>query len=95
MCKKKQFEYCPSEIDLCIRKLINTLNEIPRLTTLASCCGHKRYALTVMVYNKELKLDYEYFSGVVIPRKRKFYKKDKKGYYFIPEVEDFWKRVSK
>jgi len=25
-------------------------------------------------------------SGEIIPRKRNFYKKDKKGYYYIPEV---------
>lgn len=28
----------------------------------------------------------EVFTGVIIPRKRKFYKKDKQGYYYIPEV---------
>ncbi|KKL89042.1 hypothetical protein LCGC14_1918600, partial [marine sediment metagenome] len=28
----------------------------------------------------------EIVSGIPILRKRKFYKKDKQGYYFIPEV---------
>lgn len=28
----------------------------------------------------------EIFSGTVIPRKKRFYKKDKHGIYFIPEV---------
>ena len=28
----------------------------------------------------------EIFSGIEIPRNRKFYKKDKDGYYYIPEI---------
>jgi len=29
---------------------------------------------------------YELISGKEIPRKRNFYKKDKEGYYYIPET---------
>ena len=29
---------------------------------------------------------FELFSGKLINRKKRFYKKDKEGYYYIPEV---------
>ena len=31
-------------------------------------------------------MPYEYFSHQYILRKKRFYKKDKEGYYFIPET---------
>ena len=56
--------------------------------TVACCCGHKRYPLTIVV-----KLHYgcgggfmELLTMTKLPGKRKFYKKDKQGYYYIPEV---------
>ncbi len=54
--------------------------------TLASCCGHGKYHKTIV----ELRADgiiIDHLSGVMIPRKAKFYKKDTEGLYYIPEVE--------
>ncbi len=83
MCKKKQFKYCPSEIDECIKNLIRILNE-KGIRTKSSCCGHNIYPMTIIVW--DLKVYREILSNIVIPRKRNFYKKDKEGYYYIPEV---------
>lgn len=84
MCKKKQFKYCPSEIDPCMKNIINFLWEID-VETLACCCGHGKYPMTLVV--KTIDEDViEIFSDIEIPRKKKFYKKDKQGYYYIPET---------
>ena len=93
MCKKKQFKYCPSEIDKCMRKMIENLNILfpKNIKTIASCCGHGIYPMTIVVKNtmwKEGECNFELFSGKYIPRKRNLYKKDKKGYYYIPEVSE-------
>jgi len=53
---------------------------------LASCCGHGKYPISIIVEHDANKLPIEIFSLKIIPRKRKFYKKDNKGYYFIPEI---------
>jgi len=34
----------------------------------------------------KMEFPFELFSGKIIPRKIKFYKKDKQGYYYIPET---------
>ena len=86
MCKKKQFKYCPSEIDECMIRFIDTLNMIihPNFHILACCCGHGKYPMTIIVTNG---IDFmDLVSGKNIPRKKRFYKKDKQGYYYIPEV---------
>lgn len=55
------------------------------ITTLGCCSGHGRYTPTIIIKeeNGEIK---ELLSGISIPRKKRFYIKDKKGFYFIPEV---------
>lgn len=85
MCKKKQFKYCPSEIDSCMRNLIKMLNLHLKkpYKIVACCCGHGKYPSTLLVENKGVVIDF--FSGNIIPRKRNFYKKDGEGYYFIKE----------
>jgi len=40
--------------------------------------------MTIVVTNG--KINWDLISNNIIPRKRKFYKKDKQGYYYIPEV---------
>ena len=52
--------------------------------TLACCCGHGKYPMSVVIKHDEEAL--ELFSGSLLFRKSKFYKKDKQGYYYIPEV---------
>jgi len=91
MCKKKQFKYCPSEIDECMKKYIPMINKIllSKYETKASCCGHGVYPKTVIIGLKKGGAQcFELITGKMIPRKTRFYKKDKKGYYYIPEVCD-------
>lgn len=71
-------------IDPCMKNLIKFLNHI-KYKTLACCCGHGKHPITIVVktdWNTALEL----LHDVEIPRKKRFYKKDKEGYYFIPEV---------
>ena len=86
MCHKKQFKYCPSEIDECMKKFVKLLNLClgGGHHTVACCCGHGKYPMTLLIKNKEVVIDM--FSGEIIPRKRNFYKKDEEGYYYIPET---------
>ena len=85
MCKKTQFKYCPSKIDECMQRLIQFINFETHLTTLASCCGHGKYNMSIIVRTKQGRI-YDLMSCVQIPRKKRFYKKDAKGYYYIPET---------
>lgn len=78
-------------IDPCMRKFIKVLNEYFGIDTVASCCGHRRYPPTVIVRLTYMRgmhpVEYmDLFSGIKILRESKFYKKDKQGYYYIPEV---------
>ena len=82
------------KIDPCIKNFIKIINTSTIVRTLGSCCGHKKYPLTVVVEFKNgmsqseggMLYPFELMSGKVIPRKKRFYKKDKQGYYYIPEV---------
>lgn len=78
------------KIDSCMRIFIKNLNSL-EIKTLSCCCGHGKYPMTVIVkkhLQDDLYLVFELFSGIGISRKRKFYKKDKEGFYFIPEVSE-------
>lgn len=88
MCKKTNYQSSNTRVDECIRSLIKYLN-VCDYKTVASCCGHGKYPVTVVIrwmlngkpmYN-------ELFTGKIIHRSRRFYKKDAEGYYFIPEVK--------
>lgn len=64
------------------------------IEVVACCCGHGKYPKTIVLkYGggndhsmRELPTYIEHFSQVEILRKRKFYKRDEEGYYYIPEV---------
>ena len=89
MCNKKQFKYCPSEIDECMKGLMMIVDrglEHSFLTLVACCCGHKEYPMTIIIKDKLSGKVFDLISGKFIPRTRNFYKKDKKGYYYIPET---------
>lgn len=85
MCKKTQFKYCPSTIDKCMRNLISFMKvKGGKLQPVACCCGHGKYPMTIVVKN-HLGHIWELMSNEIIPRTRNFYKKDKEGYYYLPE----------
>ena len=72
-------------IDPCMKNLIDFMN-LNEIETLACCCGHGKYPMTIVVNWEELK--FEIVSNTEIPRKKKFYKKDRHGFYYIPEVSE-------
>lgn len=92
MCKKNN----PRVIDRCLRKLIDNLNYYlceDEVEVIACCCGHGKYPMSIIVreevYVNGRHVDYivkDWISDKVIPRKKRFYRKDKQGYYYIPEV---------
>ena len=78
-------------VDACIRDLIQTLNH-KGFETLACCCGHGKYPITIIYRHKsEDALNgniYDLCSGWgIIGRKTKYYKRDKQGLFFVPEVQ--------
>jgi len=86
MCKSHN----PRVIDKCMREAVRALQNIFNCTgsglmIRACCCGHGKYP-TSLIYENADEYVQELFSGMMIPRKRKFYKRDKKGYYYVPEV---------
>ena len=92
MCKKRLNGNAPSgTIDPCLRELIEYLKFIHKnckypYTIIASCCGHGRYSMSLIVRNESTKEVFDMMSNTLIPRKKRFYKKDKEGYFYIPEV---------
>jgi len=80
MCKKHN----PRKIDECMINLIDSL-QIYNVPTRACCCGHGKYPMTIIVQTCDGRF-FEICHNKFIPRKRRFYKKDKQGYYYIPEV---------
>jgi len=93
MCQK--VKGCNRQIDLCLRKQINTINNVPiyNFKTISSCCGHGKYRKTIIIKYKDNSV-FEYYSGIRLhdydPKKDKrhnsYYKKDTKGFYYIPEL---------
>lgn len=71
-------------VDHCLTDLIESLNELG-VKTLSCCCGHDIYQPTVVIATVNDKA-FEIVSGVEIPRKNRFYKKDANGFYYIPET---------
>lgn len=81
MCEKHN----PKKIDECMKNIINLVKYGTDYTPLESCCGHSKYSPTLVVSNNR-GIILEYFNMIIIPRKKRFYKKDKKGFYYIPEI---------
>lgn len=94
MCQKrnsKEIPYrnmfnCSAKIDECLYKDVMRLNKLGK-PTLASCCGHGRYKKSIVILCRDDITRKEYYSNKIIPRWNRFYRKDKEGYYFIPEIE--------
>ena len=74
-------------IDPCMQSIISYLNT-RGLETLACCCGHGIYPMTIVVRHNTNGKPLEIFSTRFIPRKVRFYIMDKEGFYYIPEVVD-------
>jgi len=85
MCKWSKWG--DTRIDSCIKTFLIYLDAIrgDRHQILASCCGHGKYPMTIVFQHTGTGVIGEMFSGRVIPRKKRFYKRDKQGVYFIPE----------
>ncbi len=71
-------------IDPCMKNAIFILCKRFKVNIVGCCCGHGNYQMTIIIKDK-LGI-YELFSGKDILRKKRFYKKDKQGYYYIPET---------
>jgi len=78
----------PFRVDSYMKNIIYALNQ-HGIETLACCCGHGKYPMTI-IYKSSKQYQtgniYEFVTGWGILRKRRFYQVDKKGYYYIPEV---------
>lgn len=85
MCVK--LPYCNPRIDKCLGLKIAFINKHTEFKTLASCCGHRKYDSTIVVKDKKGNI-FEYYSNIQLePKKRnRYYKKDNKGFYFIPHI---------
>ena len=71
-------------IDPCLMPELDVMKRAG-FRVLASCCGHGKYPKTIIIqwrFGKVL----EFENGIIIPRKRRFYRKDSEGVYYIPEV---------
>lgn len=71
-------------IDPCMRMVVFNLR-LKGFNVVACCCGHGRYSKTIMVKVKGEA--FELLTNRPIPRKKKFYRRDKDGYFYIPEVD--------
>jgi len=74
------------KVDKCMALLIVLLNQNPIVKTLSCCCGHGKYPPSIVINLGESKIPLEIISGEPINRKRRFYLKDKDGFYYIPET---------
>ncbi len=72
--------------DKCMKPLIDFLWH-KDIDTRACCCGHGKYPMTIVVWDGACSY-FEIISGIQIPRGKRFYRKDKEGFYYIPEVMD-------
>ncbi len=71
-------------IDPCMKPLIKFLKK--NMKPVSCCCGHGKYPMTVVIQNRiHIEMFKELFTDTLIPRQRRFYKRDENGYYYIPE----------
>ena len=81
----------PRKIDKCMICLIFMLKQAG-FKPIACCCGHRKYQPSLILKKirnikggtKDMFIDV--FSRECINRKKRFYIKDKQGYYYIPET---------
>ena len=87
MCELKKYHGTSNtRIDKCMKHLIKFIKvKGGKIQPIACCCGHGKYPMTIVVRN-HLGHTWELLSNEVIRRKRNFYKRDKQGFYYIPEL---------
>jgi len=81
----KKDGFTQKRVDKCLANLIVFINGNTSFRTLGSCCGHGRYPMSI-ICRSPFGFNIDICSGKIIPRKRKFYKRDSDGYYYIPEA---------
>ena len=75
-------------IDPCMVNLIAFLKE-RGIETVGCCCGHGIYPMTILVSTGEPRVTREICHNIYFrDRKKRFYRKDKNGVYYIPEVQN-------
>lgn len=96
MCKSRNSKRTPfrkgsdtewKKVDKCLSGLLCFINGNTSFRTLGSCCGHGKYPMSI-VCKSPFGFNVDICSGKIIPRKRRFYIKDSKGFYYIPEVSE-------
>ena len=76
MCKKCNKKHTnTNKKDICMESVCWLINNRTNYKTLACCCGHGKYPMTIICKWGELNLEKLSYKG--IPRNIKFYKKDK------------------
>lgn len=90
MCKSRNSKMnaiIETKIDKCMDNIITFINHYcDDWKTLACCCGHGVYPMSIVVECKSTGKKMEIFSYEELENIRKFYKKDNEGFYYIPEV---------
>jgi len=84
MCEWKK--HGDTRIDKCMKNLCKFIDENTTYKVLMCCCGHGKYPMSIVVRSEHYASQFEIFSDVMLNDKKRFYKRDKKGHYFIPEV---------
>lgn len=96
MCKWSKWG--DTRIDPCMREIIKWLNN--KHKPILSCCGHGKYKPSIIIKEyrtikgKREICFVEVFSGNILRIKKnpldkdpkRFYKRDKQGFYYIPEL---------
>ena len=86
MCKVKKYHGTSNtRIDECMVKVVNLIDTCSRFKVIACCCGHGKYNQSIILKTINGNA-FDLVSNTIIPRKRNIYKRDKQGYYYIPEV---------
>lgn len=77
-------------LDPCMAYMLISIERIidkKHFELVASCCGHRKYPMTIIIHAKKSNFNFELFTYKKISRKKRFYKKDKRGHYYVPEVK--------
>jgi len=87
MCKVKAYHKTSNtRIDKCMRHLCGFIEKHTVYKVKACCCGHNKYPATLVIHMIGFDTLIEVFSNTIIRRARNIYKRDKEGYYYIPEI---------